>query len=652
MTNKNLKFILITIAALLLFSCGKEETGSEGVKVIPTNITVPSAIEIEAGQDINLVLRGTTNITTGDQIILRNVAGQDISCPISEMKDRSYLKFTPPTDIASGHYKLYVRSNSTNYYVSEFDLSVLSKLVVEPAAGVNVYGLVLCDGKGVPGVLVSDGAEIVSTDANGIYQLKSDKKWQYVFVIIPSGYKVPLDGVLPQFHTRLTQSTSVAERKDFELKKVSNDNFNLYVLGDMHLAKRNGDISQFGQFAKSLNSSMSSASGSNYVLTLGDMTWDLYWYSNSYEFPQYLETVNSNFKDVAFFHTMGNHDNDMNSTGDFDKAFKYSRDIAPTYYSFNLGKIHFIVLDNIDYNDTGTGSDNRKYYARNFTAEQMAWLAKDLSHVDKSTPVFISSHAPVTIPSGAKTYNESYLGGANSAGEGNKEELLAAVAGYDVHFLSGHTHNLFNRTHSSSFTEHNLGAVCACWWWTGHLTSGIHVSQDGTPGGFSVWNFKGKEHTHYFQATGHDAAYQFRAYDVNKVKEVYDTQNAKVLSANSSTVTPLVSAITSMPNNAILVNVWDWDPSWTVSISENGKELSVSQVYTCDPLHMMSYTFPRSQASTSLTFATTKWNHYFQATASSNSSTVTVKVTDRNGKTYSETMARPKAFTTSEYINK
>ena len=29
-----------------------------------------------------------------------------------------------------------------------------------------------------------------------------------------------------------------------------------------------------------------------YAVTLGDMTWDLYWYSNKYELADYLKTVN------------------------------------------------------------------------------------------------------------------------------------------------------------------------------------------------------------------------------------------------------------------------------------------------------------------------------------------------------------------------
>jgi hypothetical protein len=344
---------------------------------------------------------------------------------------------------------------------------------------------------------------------------------------------------------------------------------------------------------------------------------------------------------------MGNHDNDMNSVGDFNKAFRYTRDIAPTFYSFNLGKAHFIVLDNIDYNDVGVGDDNRSKYVLDYTAEQMAWLRKDLSFVDKGTPVFITSHAPLSKPNGATTYNNSYMSGANSAGEANMSELISTLTEYNVHFLSGHTHNLFHRKHSAKFSEHNEGAICASWWWSGKVTEGLHLSQDGTPGGFGVWQFNGKDFKYSYRSAGHDAKYQFRAYDMNEVKKVVTPEAG----GNNSKFTPYVTNVSSYPLNTILVNVWDYDENWNISITEDGKELSVSPVYAYDPAHIMALTAPRCKATDSPNFMTTQWPHHFKATASSPNSPVIVTVTDRNGNKFTETMNRPKAFTLADYKN-
>ena len=59
--------------------------------------------------------------------------------------------------------------------------------------GQNIKGTVT-DNKGipVPDVAVSDGINIVKTNANGQYAMQSDKHRGTIFVISPSGYTVPL----------------------------------------------------------------------------------------------------------------------------------------------------------------------------------------------------------------------------------------------------------------------------------------------------------------------------------------------------------------------------------------------------------------------------------------------------------------------------
>ena len=93
------------------------------------------------------------------------------------------------------------------------------------SAAHNVSGKVTCDGKGVAGVAVSDGFEVVLTDADGHYALTSEKKNGYVFYTLPGGYEPLLqDGFMPQFWTKLdSPEADVAEVHDFVLKRVDND---------------------------------------------------------------------------------------------------------------------------------------------------------------------------------------------------------------------------------------------------------------------------------------------------------------------------------------------------------------------------------------------------------------------------------------------
>ena len=642
-----LSLLVFLSAALLVFSCQEKNGPEQTAQPVPTHIILPTVLEIEQGKGAQLLFKADPLLEPTDRLVFKSVSGTEFTAAIRSLDPKSGLTFDPDPSMPGGYYTVYVLRGEQKYYVGKSEVVILSGIDVDPDEGVTVYGMITCEGKGVPGVVVSDGALVTVTDQDGMYQLKSEKKWNYVFMSVPSGYEPISDGILPEFHATLKQAPGVKERKDFELKAVPNDKFTLYVLGDMHLANRTEDIKQFRQVCTDLNRTMDATSGPQYILTLGDMTWDLYWYDRNFCFPEYIAEANYNFKDILFYHTMGNHDNDMNSVGDYNKAFRYTRDVAPTFYSFNIGKIHFIVLDDIDYNNVGTGSDARGDYVRNVTSEQMEWLRKDLSYVDKSTPVYISSHAPVFMPSGATGWRKN-LTGANAVGEANTDDLLSALKDYHVHFLSGHTHNVFNYHKSDNWIEHNVGAVCASWWWSGHLTPGVHVSQDGAPGGYGVFTFDGKDMSHYFKASGWGKDYQFRAYDMAEVKKVITLESG----GSKERFKVHVDDIQSYNDKDILINVWDYDPEWTVTVTENGKDLPLTPVLGRDPLHEAALTAKRYKTADNPSFVTGQWNHFFKATSSDTRSTVVITVKDRNGNVYQETMQRPKPFTLDDYTAK
>ena len=156
----------------------------------------------------------------------------------------------------------------------------------------------------------------------------------------------------------------------------------------------------------------------------------------------------------------------------------------------------------------------------------------------------------------------------------------------------------------------------------------------------------GTQTTHYYQAALQSPDYQFRAYDMNSVKATITED----LSSHSD-YPKYYNHIQSYGDNVILVNVWDYDDDWKVEISEDGTPLEVKEVGVYDPLHIYTMTIPRMNDYNTTTFSTAKWRHFFQATASAPDTPVTVKVTDRYGKVFTEEMTRPKAFTVSEYKN-
>src|SRR5699024_3828953 len=115
-----------------------------------------------------------------------------------------------------------------------------------------------------------------------------------------------------------------------------------------------------------------------YCLTLGDLTWDTFWYDNDFFLDDYLSSMGK--LNTSVFNIMGNHDNDPYHADDRSAENAFRSLIGPTYYSFNLGDVHYVVLDNTEYINTGggPGSIGDRSYNAKITENQLKWLEKDL----------------------------------------------------------------------------------------------------------------------------------------------------------------------------------------------------------------------------------------------------------------------------------
>lgn len=508
------------------------------------------------------------------------------------------------------------------------------------AEGSNVYGRVVCGGKPLAGVVVSDGYEVVATGGEGVYRMSSKKANGYVFISIPSGYEVASKGVLPLFSQKLLKRVNEVERVDFELAEApGQEKHTMLYFGDIHLASRTNDRAQFAEFTAEINDYLKSHEGERiYAMTLGDMTWDQFWYKNNYDLNSYLKEIGV-IRGLQIFHTIGNHDHDMNAVGDWDTVKRYKEVIAPNYYSFNIGSIHYVVLDDIECTNkrASTTDASVRTYNNAVVKEDLDWLAKDLAFVPKTTPVVLVMHSPLFNKDAAPNLL-------------NTKDVVKVLDGYDVTVVSGHSHIIHNVT-NGKISEHNSGAVCAAWWWAGMYT-GLNWATDGAPAGYRVTSVSGKEQTSYFKGTGIPAEVQFRSYDRNEI-----FMNGTRYGLSNATTEALVKEAYdrggyNMPStdNQVLINVWDYDPSWKVEVSENGKALEVKQLKNAyDPGFLIAYTIPQLKKNSQISWRTTATNHIFSVFASSPSSTLEIKVTDDEGRVYTETMARPKAFELASY---
>ena len=645
----------VLVAGLPLMACSKDEATEVASDSFGVSFDCPSLIEVSKGGEYTFQVEGGEEPQASDVLVLESTDGISYTCTLVSVSENSFtVKISEGCE--SGTYRVFIKRGDRKKQIGSTYINIVEGMDFTPDAGTTVYGVVSTADGPVPGVVVSDGVEVTVTNEQGIYQLQSDKEWGYVFISVPAGYEVPAEGVLPQFYKMMKGDASTAERVDFSLTAVDGqDDYKVLVLGDMHLANRTGDLKQFMEFTSDLNAYRALHQQEKmYAIALGDMTWDLYWYSNSYALPEYLNTINSQVKGLQIFHTIGNHDYDYKATNDRDAESRFMDYIAPTYYSFNLGKVHYVVLDDIDCSNYD-GTTSRDYEKRVSTG-QLSWLAKDLSHVDKSVPLVVVMHAQVFYPSqtdGFKVDHDVL----------NTTQLLNVLDGYKVHFITGHTHMNYNVTPDEAVTggrevyEHNTGAICGSWWWSGYLTPGVHLSPDGTPGGYAIWSVNGTDMEWMYKATGWTEDYQFRSYDLNNVHfSLADVPQmpAGVPASVKKEYMKYVDAYPENQDNEVLINVWNWNPRWTLKVTdENGNTLTPEEVWAYDPLHVAAMSVKRFNSSTltsTPSFITEKFPHFFKVKAADADVDLTITVCDEFGHQWTENMQRPKAFSTDAYL--
>jgi predicted MPP superfamily phosphohydrolase len=233
---------------------------------------------------------------------------------------------------------------------------------------------------GVPGVQVSDQASVVVTDINGRYELKTLAGRSFVMISLPNGHKAPQGS-----WKRIENNTSI----NFPLVKTSvPSEFSFIHASDTHLSEQSlPRLVKFRELTKQLKP--------DFVLVTGDLVRDALRVPEQ-EARKYFEMYVENIAmfTVPVWSVPGNHEifgierhlslispqNPMYGR----KMFEHY--IGPDYYSFNYGGIHFIGLNDVDFEDT--------WYFGRVDSLQMSWLKQDLATVPAKTPVVTFKHIP------------------------------------------------------------------------------------------------------------------------------------------------------------------------------------------------------------------------------------------------------------------
>ena len=503
---------------------------------------------------------------------------------------------------------------------------------------VGVTGKVVTDaGAPLADVVVSDGINLTTTDAEGNFVLQSEMELGYIFVSTPSGYEptVSLDGNRPCFWKQIDRlnSTDIT----FTLKPIASKGpLSIVAIADPQISNREGDVELLKNFyVPEINKTIDAlrAKGTDpIVITLGDIICD--WFlANGFGYT--LDMFNKDFQvNAPVYHTMGNHDNDPFTSGDFETTGLWRNFNGPTYYSFNRGGAHFIVVDNIVYTNPGAshGVSGKRSYTTALTEEQLNWIAADLATIkDKTAPLFITMHGIfLTYPvADGQTISKVYRF------DDGGPQLGALLADFtNVKVMSGHAHkNHFQHTPEGNIREYNYAGTNGGWWPAGFkpYKANLPVCFDGAPWGMGIWDFTAdaKNPTHIFKGYNLDENEQIRVYDLNTTI-IDNTDFTKAF-------------VTGASKNNILANVWAYEPGCTVKMFENGKELQVRRVALPDPYLIIKYLLPIKEEYGS-------WNsgmdpehtaHMFRANATTADAPVTVEFTDLWGRKFTKTLNRP-----------
>ena len=316
-------------------------------------------------------------------------------------------------------------------------LTGLLVLAVVALMAAEMKGTVSCGGKGMGGVVVSDGLNCVKTDVNGAFTLPGHEKAHFVTVSIPAGYR-----------PKVRHYLKVEEGKtqyDFEL---------------LPWARSAGDTIRFIHFSDTEQASGSliwaengrdyaNAVGAAAIIHSGDIC-----YRNGLKY--HAENVNPEKLGMPIYYTNGNHDLLKDDPAGFgEKTFEEL--FGPPFYSWNAGKLHIVMLP-VPYGDAKTGYK---------TVEVARWLKNDLEMKDPEQALIMVTH----FVNG--TDNDLIYGGGTDCPVDMSQYGLICI-------IYGHHHDWMYSTYKN-------GAVSVCTPPPGR--GGIDFSS----GSFPVYTFENKK---------------------------------------------------------------------------------------------------------------------------------------------------------------
>jgi len=332
-------------------------------------------------------------------------------------------------------------------------------------------------------IKVSNGREIVKADDSGRYSIPLSDEG-IVFVIKPTGFRTALDkNKLPKFYyvhkpngsPKLKYPGSkptgpISRDIDFPLyRQTEPDEFQVLMFGDPQ--PRN--IKEVDYISHDVINQLVGKTSAKFGVTLGDIVFDDL--SMFKPLNQSIALIG-----IPWYNVIGNHDinTDAKTRKHINETFEDN--YGPSYYSFNYGQVHFVVLDNIDW-VRASEKNPRAHFSANFGSRQLEFLKNDLALIPQSQMVVLMMHVPIM-------------------GTEDRQQLFRLIEDRPLCVsISGHTHY-----HKNVFLDEKAGwngkqphhhiinvTVSGSWWGGQKDERGIpHTTMaDGAPNGYSIMTF-------------------------------------------------------------------------------------------------------------------------------------------------------------------
>lgn len=373
---------------------------------------------------------------------------------------------------------------------------------------------------GVPGVQVSNGREVVTTDGQGRYELPVEDNMT-VFVTQPRGYQVPVDednvaqfsyNHLPEGSPELEfggidPTGAVPAALNFPLSKsglTQHPEQHCLIGGDVQTyTEEQVEFARAGVFTDLAGRTDYTGCG---ALFIGDVVGD-----DLSLYPKIRELTSMLNGPARFL--PGNHDLDFDATEREHSTDTFRANLGPGYYSYDAGKAHVVALSTVDFpmKENARPGD----YNGSIDERQLEWLRNDIENTPENTVIVLAGHVPLLdfADQGSQKHQIDQV-----------QEVYEILEGREVVALGGHTHSLENLRAGDSmegwqelfgvdelpFTHITAGAISGDWY-NGRLLEGGYpeaVQRDGAMPGVLTLDIKNTEVRERFTVRGDDGSDQ------------------------------------------------------------------------------------------------------------------------------------------------